>query len=86
MSTEDKIQRAVLPIPDVKHVGLMTYDPGLADLWINSLIENGEVETISIVRDEALRRSQDPDYQPCEPPRLRFEFPYFYMGEERVNW
>ena len=26
MSTEDKIQRSVLPIPDEKHVGLMTYD------------------------------------------------------------
>ncbi len=26
MSTEDKIQRTILPIPEVKHVGLMTYD------------------------------------------------------------
>ncbi|MFN2213351.1 MAG: sulfatase-like hydrolase/transferase [Anaerolineales bacterium] len=26
MSTEDKIQRSVLPIPDVQHVGLTTYD------------------------------------------------------------
>lgn len=26
MSTQDKIQRAILPIPDVKHVGLTTYD------------------------------------------------------------
>lgn len=26
MSTEDKIQRSVLPIPEVKHVGLTTYD------------------------------------------------------------
>ena len=26
MSTEDKIQRSVLPIPDEKHVGLTTYD------------------------------------------------------------
>ena len=26
MSTDDKIQRSVLPIPEVKHVGLTTYD------------------------------------------------------------
>jgi len=26
MTTDDKIQRSVLPIPDVKHVGLTTYD------------------------------------------------------------
>ena len=26
MSTEDKIQRSVLPIPDAKYVGLTTYD------------------------------------------------------------
>mgnify|MGYP001826522641 CR=1 FL=1 len=26
MSREDKIQRSILPIPDVKHVGLTTYD------------------------------------------------------------
>ena len=26
MSTDDKIQRSILPIPEVKHVGLTTYD------------------------------------------------------------
>src|SRR5450432_3620206 len=26
MSSDDKIQRSILPIPDVQHVGLMTYD------------------------------------------------------------
>jgi hypothetical protein len=26
VSTQDKVQRAILPIPDIPHVGLTTYD------------------------------------------------------------
>ena len=26
MSSQDKIQRSILPIPDVQHVGLTTFD------------------------------------------------------------
>jgi len=67
-------------------VGLMTYDQSLAVFWRDSLIEYGEVETIERLYREVMSRSADPDYQPCDPSRLRFAFPYFYMGDERVSW
>ncbi len=67
-------------------VGLTTYDQSLAVFWRDSLIEYGEVETIGRLYREVMSRSADPDYQPCDPPRLRFAFPYFYMGDERVSW
>ena len=34
MSTEDKIQRSVLPVPEVKHVGL---DSMISDFELNDL-------------------------------------------------
>ena len=35
MSSDDKIQRSNLPIPDVQHPGLITYDAKDADHYIS---------------------------------------------------
>ncbi|MEQ8315340.1 MAG: hypothetical protein RIC17_14660 [Gammaproteobacteria bacterium] len=67
-------------------MSLMSYDEELADFWINSLIEHGEVETMERLHNEVQRLTANPEYQPCDPPGLRFDYPYFYIGDERVIW
>lgn len=67
-------------------VSLMTYDEELAEFWLQSLIDFGEIDAQSVIEEEVNRRRSNPEYQPCDPPGLRFEFPYFYFGEERVQW
>lgn len=67
-------------------MSLMSYDGGLAEFWINSLIEHGEVETMELLHNEVQRLTANPEYQPCDPPGLRFDYPYFYIGDERVIW
>lgn len=68
------------------HTGLMSYDESLAEFWLQSLIDNGEPATLGIMSNEIDRRLADPAYRPCEPPGIRFEYPYFYFGEQRVIW
>ncbi len=65
---------------------LMFWDEDLANQWFDIWIESGERAAQEFVLDEAIRRSADPDYQPCPRPGIRFEFPFFYYGDQRVAW
>lgn len=67
-------------------VGLASYDASLAEYWVDSLINQGEIVARRMLDEEVARKLSDPDYQPCDPPGLRFEFPHFYFGEERIQW
>ncbi len=63
---------------------LMTYDEQLAEYWLDNFIRFGEIRTEETLVIEARRLSSNPDYAPCNPPGLRFEFPYFFVDDERV--
>jgi len=63
---------------------LMTYDEQLAEYWLDNFIRFGEIRAEETLVIEARRLSSNPDYAPCNPPGLRFEFPYFFVGSERV--
>lgn len=67
-------------------VGLASYDASLAAYWVDNLIAVGESEALRLLNEEASQRLSDPAYRPCDPPGIRFEFPYFYYGDERVAW
>lgn len=66
--------------------GLATYDDSLAAYWVENLINLGEIEAHRLLHEEVARRLSDPEYRPCNPPGIRFEFPYFYYGDEPVQW
>ncbi|MEQ8952736.1 MAG: hypothetical protein RL120_01285 [Gammaproteobacteria bacterium] len=65
---------------------LLAWDKDLQNVWLDAYVSSGEVVAQQVLLDEAIRRSADPDYQPCPQPGLRFEFPFFYFGEERIAW
>ncbi len=63
---------------------LSTYDGELAALWVDALINEGELAARERLVAEARERSSSADYQPCQTPGLRFDFPFFYVGAERL--
>lgn len=67
-------------------VGLTSYDDSLAEYWVENLINVGEMQARRLLDEEVARRLADPEYRPCNPPGIRFEFPYFYYGDEPVQW
>lgn len=44
---------------------LLNYDSELAELWFNNLITYGEIKAYDIVIEEAIRLSEDENYNPC---------------------
>ena len=63
---------------------LMSYDEQLTNFWLQNLIQFGEVAAMENLIEEAKRLSRDPQYQPCDAPALRFEFPFFYVGDKQL--
>ncbi len=63
---------------------LSFYDQELADEWKQTWLDQGEYTAYETLISSAKSKSADPDYRPCQPARLRFEMPYFYVGDERV--
>ena len=47
MSSQDKFQRSILPIPDSQHVGLTTYDPKDPDTGFRRSMHLGKDRMIS---------------------------------------
>jgi len=63
---------------------LSFYDQELSDTWLENLFEFGERFAFEQLLVDAREKSADPEYQPCDPPSIRFEFPHFYVGDERL--
>lgn len=84
---EQESRRFRYSIPSVDGLlSLMTYDESLAEYWLQTLVSFGEIEAQEIMVSEVNRRMANPEYRPCDQPGLRFDFPFFYFGEERVKW
>lgn len=61
------------------------YDNDLTDRWLSNFIQFGERYAYEAMISDAREKSASDDYRPCDPTGLRFEFPFFYVGDALIE-